>query len=43
MRRMLIMVQGREGSEMPRCMTKLAAALHKVSGGGVLCTSHTIR
>ncbi len=28
-RRMLIMASGKEGGEMPRCMTKLAAALHK--------------
>lgn len=31
MRRTLIMVQGKEGGEMPTCMTKLAAALHKVA------------
>ena len=35
MRRMLIMVQGKDGGEMPRCMTKLAAALHKVTGMNV--------
>lgn len=33
-RRMLIMASGKEGGEMPRCMTKLAAALHKVLQSG---------
>eukprot|EP00903_Cladosiphon_okamuranus_P012140 g11389.t1 len=37
MRRMLIMVRGNEGGEMPTCMAKLAAALHKV-----LVSGHTV-
>lgn len=30
MRRMVIMTQGKDGGEIPQCVTKLAAALHKV-------------
>ncbi|CAN0439149.1 unnamed protein product [Ectocarpus sp. 12 AP-2014] len=40
MRRMLIMVQGKEGGEVPRCMTKLAAALHKVLTSGHAVTPY---
>lgn len=36
MRRMLIMVQGKEEGEVPQCMTKLAAALHKVLCHGLV-------
>ncbi|CAM9537631.1 unnamed protein product [Scytosiphon promiscuus] len=38
MRRMVIMTQGKEGGEIPQCVTKLAAALHKVLVSGYVVT-----
>eukprot|EP00752_Nemacystus_decipiens_P008128 g7268.t1 len=40
MKRTLAMVQGKDGGEMPRCMTKLAAALHKVLSSGHTVTPY---
>ncbi|CAM9546350.1 unnamed protein product, partial [Hapterophycus canaliculatus] len=38
MRRIVIMTKGKEGGEIPQCVTKLAAALHKVLVSGHVVT-----